>query len=150
MEAYVTGYMVQLNKDAAECCLEVGVNSVTDISGFGLMGHALEMAKSSNCTFEIDFDSIPLLDYARETTEQGFIPGGTRANRLYAEPDVDFTDRNDIDIFILSDPQTSGGLLISVEESNASQLMTNLLDRGLEAAEIGQVSVAASKSMIVR
>jgi len=115
----VVEVMVHLNKYAAKSFDNIKVNSVTDITGFGLLGHALEMAKASNVSIEINSKDVPILDGAIDMAKMGIIPAGMYRNKEYISKDVDIIN---IDIAIediLYDPQTSGGLLESVKEANS-------------------------------
>ncbi len=141
MIKYVTQLMVRLNKTAAEVCLRVGINACTDITGFGLLGHALEVAHGSGVGLVFKFDDVPFIPDAVETTKKGFVPGGTKANHLYAAPDVEYADRLGMnEQYLLCDPQTSGGLLISVPEDRAERLRKELTDAGDTACIIGYVT----------
>ncbi len=132
--------MGRLNRAAAEACQQVGVHGCTDITGFGLLGHALELAQASGISLVLHFDNIPLLPEAMNSVLQGFVPGGTRANRLHVAPDVDYDARlGDAEQFLLNDAQTSGGLLISVSEKKRAAMEQALLDRGVMVACIGEV-----------
>jgi selenide,water dikinase len=124
---------------AAAC---TGVHGMTDITGFGLMGHAREMAMGSGVALEIEAASVPLIDGALDAVRAGAIPGGLLSNREFAEclvadaPEACIPD--DLRA-LLYDPQTSGGLLISVAPDRAGELLTGLRDAGLPAAMIGRV-----------
>jgi len=132
--------MGQLNKAAAEACRQVGAHGCTDITGFGLLGHALELAQASGVSLVLHFDDIPLLPEAMNSVRQGFVPGGTRANRLHVAPDVVYDARlGDAEQFLLNDAQTSGGLLISVSEKKKAEMEQALLERGVLVACIGEV-----------
>lgn len=132
--------MGQLNREAAEACQQVGVHGCTDITGFGLLGHALELAQASGVSLVLHFDDIPLLPEAMNSVRQGFVPGGTRANRLHVAPDVVYDARlGDAEQFLLNDAQTSGGLLISVSEKKKAEMEQALLERGVLVACIGEV-----------
>ncbi|QCT03346.1 selenide, water dikinase [Paenibacillus algicola] len=136
----LTAVMSQLNKIAAEVMAHYTVHACTDVTGFGLMGHALEMAKGSGTGITITKSDVPLLPRVRELAEAGVIPGGTKNNHEHVKGDVDFPDEMDqIDRWILCDAVTSGGLLISVQGDEADQLLQQLKERGLEAAVIGRV-----------
>jgi selenide,water dikinase len=115
---------------------------MTDITGFGLAGHARELALGSGVALEIDLDALPLLEGALEALRLGAIPRGLIANREFAEcvvfeaPDADVSaDKKTL----LFDPQTSGGLLIAVKETDASALASALTAQGGIAARIGRV-----------
>jgi len=132
--------MVQLNKAACKAMQEVGVNAATDITGFGLVGHALDMAEASRVRIEISSRRVPLIEEAAAFLRQGLVPEGDYANRRFCEKKVQVPDFVDEAVLgLLHDAQTSGGLLISVPEERASLLFTKLLEKGLvEVAEIGR------------
>lgn len=134
--------MAALNKNAAEAMAEVGVNGCTDITGFGLLGHASEMARGSQVSMTIWSGLVPVLKGVREYIRMGIVPAGTRGNLKYISQYVDFeADILEEDKLILADATTSGGLLISVPGEKSQQLMKELADRGVNtAAVVGQVS----------
>jgi selenide,water dikinase len=120
------------------------VHSLTDITGFGLIGHAREMALASNVSLRFFANRIPILNGALECIRAGHIPGGLKANRDFAECLVSYDDAVSEDIkTLLFDPQTAGGLLISVASSDSQALQSALLDGGVPAVEIGEVLPAA-------
>jgi selenide,water dikinase len=134
--------MTTLNKDAAEVIAagDYAVHAMTDITGFGLIGHAREMATGSGVSLQLFAEKIPLLPGALECVRQGFIPGGLNNNREFAECMVTYSGAVSEELrTILYDPQTAGGLLISVAESDAERLAKALQNRGVLAARIGQV-----------
>jgi selenide,water dikinase len=136
----VSKIMATLNKTASECCQRIGVHAMTDVTGFGLLGHALEMAQASRVGMSLHFADIPFIPEAIETTIMGAVPGGTRANHLYVAPHVDYPAHLSLDQqLLLNDPQTSGGLFITVAEDKASQLQEMLQDHGIRAPIIGEV-----------
>ena len=119
--------MEYLNKYPADALKKIDVNGVTDVTGFGLLGHVLEMAKGSGCSIEIDGESVPMLRNAREYANMGIIPAGMYKNLDYISPDVSVCEGVKQDILdVLYDPQTSGGLLISVPQQRASELIEEL------------------------
>lgn len=134
--------MIELNKDASEAMIEAGVSSCTDITGFGLLGHLLEMMKASNTSAKIEMHKIPLLNNVIELAASGVIPGGTKDNYQHTLSNVKYTDElSDIKKLILNDAQTSGGLLISLPESKHNYLLKLLRERGLTSvAVIGKVN----------
>lgn len=137
----VTEVMATLNKVAAEVMQEFDVHACTDITGFGLLGHASEMAKGSEVGFIIHKEKVPVLLRTRELAEQGSIPGGTKANHKWLSECVTYADSIDeIEQWILCDAITSGGLLISISEDQASTFLEQLIQHGVEAAEIGYVT----------
>lgn len=132
--------MIHLNKYAAMSFEYIEVNSVTDITGFGLLGHALEMAKASNVSIHIDSKEVPILDGAIEMANMGIIPAGMYRNKQYIYTDVNIQDVDGAIEDILYDPQTSGGLLVSVKEELAELLVEDMKKNGsIEAKIIGSV-----------
>ncbi|AIQ64179.1 segregation protein A [Paenibacillus stellifer] len=139
--ARLTAVMSTLNKTAADVMDSYDVHACTDVTGFGLLGHASEMAKGSGFGLIIRKDDVPVLPRVRELAEQGFVPGGTRNNFAHLEGSVVFPDSLDqIGRYILCDAVTSGGLLISIGADESRQLLDDLLAAGVEAAEIGEVT----------
>lgn len=131
--------MTTLNKYAAELARGFEVHSCTDVTGFGLAGHAMEMAKGSRKTFVIHTEKIPVLSGAQEYAEMGLIPAGAYRNREYLEEDIESRIcgwREDL----LFDPQTSGGLLLAVTPEDAGKLMEKLSGLELPSAVIGEVT----------
>jgi selenide,water dikinase len=124
------------------------VHSMTDVTGFGLIGHAREMALASNVGLRLFAGRIPLLEGAVECVRAGYIPGGLKANREFAECVVGYEDeiREEVKT-LLFDPQTAGGLLISVAAEGADALRQALLAAGVQAVDVGEV-VPASKPLI--
>ena len=119
--------MEYLNKYPADALKNIDVNGVTDVTGFGLLGHVLEMAKGSGCTIEVYAESVPMLKRAREYANMGIIPAGMYKNLEYISPDVSVQEGVKQDILdVLYDPQTSGGLLISIPEERAEELIEEL------------------------
>ena len=108
--------MKQLNREASEALRRDGVHAVTDITGFGLLGHAWEMASQSRVGMRFAFDALPLLPNARHYAEIGCIPGGAQRNEAYLAPHVRFAEYIDmIDREMVWDPQTSGGLFAAID-----------------------------------
>ncbi|GAC1346558.1 MAG: selenide, water dikinase SelD [Ktedonobacteraceae bacterium] len=108
--------MMQLNRKASQALRRTGVHAVTDITGFGLLGHAWEMASQSLAGMRFDYDALPLLPNARHYAEAGHITGGAHRNAAYLMPHISIQERlTGIDREILWDPQTSGGLLAAIE-----------------------------------
>ena len=143
--------MTTLNKKAQEAMLPVRPNACTDITGFGLLGHVQEMAKGCGHTIELWADAVPILSKALELARDGIIPSGAYNNMAYLADDVTLDAgiplaRSDI----LYDPQTAGGLLISVPEARAEELLHRLHDLGVPGAAIGQVLPRGSHAVHVR
>jgi selenide,water dikinase len=153
-DAWVEGAtrsMTTLNKTAAVVIAEHGgVHAMTDITGFGLMGHGREMALASGAILEIETHKVPRLEGALEAIALGAIPAGLLANREYAECMVseegtlDETPR-----MLMYDPQTSGGLLISVDATDAASLMLALENASIPARAIGRVT-AGKPGIVLR
>lgn len=119
--------MSYLNKDACEAMQAVGINSCTDITGFGLLGHSLEMAEGSDVTIEIWSDYIPVIQESIELARMGIIPGGAYRNQEHVGDKVIFMNNIKQEVKdILFDPQTSGGLMISVSEDRSEELLSLL------------------------
>ncbi len=135
-----TRSMTTLNKIAAETALNYEVHGMTDITGFGLIGHAREMALGSDVSLRLNAAAVPAMTGAMECISAGFIPGGLKANRDFAECVVEYSDSVPENIrTLIFDPQTAGGLLISIACKDAHRLEHELQKLGLPAAEIGEV-----------
>ncbi len=133
-------WMTTLNRDAAEAMQEVGAHACTDVTGFGLLGHALEMARASGVTLELAACRVPLIPGAREAAAMGMIPGGSFANRAFCSRAVVVEDGVDpLLVDLLADAQTSGGLLVAVAADRAGALHEALARRGLPHPEVGRV-----------
>lgn len=137
----LTTVMSTLNKTAAEVMANYDVHACTDVTGFGLLGHASEMAKGSGHGLIIRQGDVPVLPRVRELAEQGFVPGGTKNNFAHLEGSILFPEGMDqIDRYILCDAVTSGGLLISIGPEESGRLLADLQAAGVEAALIGEVT----------
>ncbi|WP_420808647.1 selenide, water dikinase SelD [Cohnella luojiensis] len=137
----LTSVMATLNKTAAEIMEPYPVHACTDVTGFGLIGHALEMAKGSKVGVKIHHKAVPLLPRVRELAESGFVPGGTKNNFAHVQNDVTFPDEMDqTGRWILCDAVTSGGLLISVAGDQSDSLLQELKEAGVEASLIGEIT----------
>jgi selenide, water dikinase len=136
--------MTTLNSTSSSIAIDcAGVHAITDITGFGLMGHGREMALGSEVALEIETAHVPLIEGALDAVRAGAIPGGLLANRDFAECLVEDSGESDIpdDLrALLYDPQTSGGLLISVAPENAPELIARLRASCSQTAIIGRVS----------
>jgi selenide,water dikinase len=127
--------MSQLNKIACETMLEVGVSSATDVTGFGLLGHALEMAEASNVSMTIYANQVPIIEETLDYAKQKLFPGGTIKNFEFVKPRVSFTQNIASELqMILCDAQTSGGLLIAVSDRRSSELLSLLIKKGVTSA----------------
>ncbi len=146
-----TRSMTTLNKQAAEVIQQgkFRIHAMTDVTGFGLIGHAREMALASNVSFGLKAGSIPALPGALECIRAGHIPGGLNNNRDFAECVVGYDDGVLPDLrTLLFDPQTAGGLLISVASEGSAQLKQSLNAANVPAVQIGEV-VARTKPLIM-
>ena len=134
--------MLQLNARAAEVMLKFEVHAATDVTGFGLVGHASKMAEGSGVTIIFEESDLPLLPGALESIREGMIPGGgTRNREYYAARTKISAEVADEMIAMAFDPQTSGGLLIAVPDADAIRLVAELHRAGVsEACIIGRVA----------
>ena len=130
--------MVELNRAAADAIRPFEPNAVTDVTGFGLLGHAHELASRSGVRAVIDADALPLLPGALDLASEGVRTGGDRRNREYAEPHVE-SHAAAVWEALAYDPQTAGGLLVSMPSERAPVLEATLVSEGLLAARIGRV-----------
>jgi selenide,water dikinase len=141
-EAAAIRVMSSLNRAAAEALEGLAVHAVTDITGFGLLGHALEMANAGQVELTFYARRVPVLSWAREYAAMGLVPGGSHANRLFCEKHLVIDPRvSQLEVDLLSDAQTSGGLLIAITPAPGEVLMNRLREAGVtEAAIIGEVT----------
>ncbi|MCA1058739.1 selenide, water dikinase SelD [Rossellomorea aquimaris] len=150
-EMSVIQVMSMLNKKAAEVLQEFSPNAVTDVTGFGLMGHAYEMAKGSNLSLEFSYASIPLLEGTKELADQGIIPGGSKANHKWLQEKVNYDpDLTQEEQWILCDAITSGGLLISLPASQGERYLEELNKHAITASIIGRVKPKQNWSISVK
>lgn len=146
----ISHVMCTLNKTAAKPLSDVEVHACTDITGFGLGGHAYEMAKGSDVSIVIDSEALHVLDGAVEYAKMGFIPAGTYRNYDYIKGNVHFEEIEDYMKDIIFDPQTSGGLLISLPEEEAIKIMKFYKENlETEFSIIGEVIEKQEYSIIV-
>lgn len=145
-EQTVTEAMALLNKTAAECLRKYHPHAVTDVTGFGLLGHGSEMARGSNVSFDLTFSSVPILEGTAKLAKDGVVPGGSKSNHKWLGNDVDYADLFPEEQLILCDAVTSGGLLVSLPEDEAPQYVEDLHQKGLQtAAIIGRVTEKKDK-----
>jgi selenide,water dikinase len=137
----------RLNTPGADLSGMDGVNAVTDVTGFGLAGHALELARGSGLAVRIDWASVPVLEGARDLAKAGFVTGASGRNWAGYGADVRLPQGFDpVDQALLSDPQTSGGLLVSCRPEAAADVLAVFKRHGFtSAAVIGETSAAAGK-----
>lgn len=134
-------HMSFLNKTASEIAVDIGVNAMTDVTGFGLLGHLFEMTNNS-ASIKLNFSSIPILEEAYDLAEMGLFPGGSFRNRDHYKKNINILNKelNQDQIMLLFDAQTSGGLLVSVPAEKSDKLLNDLKLAGIEwCAEIGEV-----------
>jgi len=138
----VSKVMTTLNKSASEVMVEVGVNACTDITGFGFLGHLYEMVKYSKVGALVYSENFLLIKGAKEYASMGLLPAATYDNQEYVGDGVSFSNEVDEDLrALLFDPQTSGGLLISVGEEKKEELLDKMRERGVVwAVEVGRIT----------
>lgn len=137
--------MRALNAAASRAALSIGATCATDVTGFGLLGHASHIARASGVTLRIDPRRVPLLPGARAAAERGVRTGGAERNLAYLEHRVDWRNASEIDRVLLIDPQTSGGLLVALGADRVSGYLSLVP----EAIEIGEVLEAGSKDIVL-
>lgn len=141
--------MTALNKDAAEVMVEFGVSAATDVTGFGLMGHLLQML-DDRLDAELVAGAIPLLPGARDLAARGILPGGSKRNLEHARNRVDSTGLDSATVALLFDAQTSGGLLMATPPGSGDELVRALVERGEEHAALIGVLKEGSGYVTVR
>ena len=146
-----TESMIQLNAAASRAAVACDAHAVTDITGFGLAGHAGELAMSSGICVSLDLPKLPLLAGALELSRQGNLTRASKTNRSFAENEMTIKPDADPELLeFIFDAQTSGGLLISVAEERSAELVDRLQNEGIEAATvIGQVVPRGDSSLLV-
>ena len=142
-------WMKRLNRDAAQLAVDFGLHGATDVTGFGLIGHAMEMAEASGVSLRIHYSSIPLMKAAQKYAEAYTFPGGASDNMEYFSPKVTLEGELSINLLtLLYDPQTSGGLLIAVPEEKASQFQAEADARAIPMWQIGTVSTGSGIAIL--
>lgn len=144
--------MKSLNQKAKRALEHLSVHACTDVTGFGLAGHGLEMARGSGVTLEIMLERVPVITGARELAQMGLVPAGAYKNREYTWAEIDAEEAEDYELDIMMDPQTSGGLLVSIAEAEKEAAVKALQEAGLETsfAVIGRVLPKQAAGMIFR
>ncbi len=142
----------QLNTPGPELAALDGVHALTDVTGFGLAGHGLELARGAKCTVQIDWAKVPLLGGVRELATQGMVTGASGRNWAGYGSSVTLPPGfAEVDQALLSDPQTSGGLLVSCAPETVAQVLAIFRQHGFEvAAEIGEITGEAPGRLVVR
>jgi selenide,water dikinase len=132
--------MVTLNKDASESAIEAGVKCATDVTGYGFLGHLLEMMMASKTSAVIHLDKVPLMDGVIELAEEQLFPGGTGANLLFVDKYTRWDEKLTLEEKrILCDAQTSGGLILSVAAEKSGKLEDELSSRGVLVCCVGEI-----------
>jgi len=142
--------MIRLNRLASEAMLEVGVSACTDITGFGLLGHAAELAEASQVCLQLDLGALPLYPQVREMAACGLIPKGSYKNREFYLPKLVDGDKLPAEALdLLADPQTSGGLLIALAAEKVAALLSKLQAAGEQGWVIGEVAAAPAGRLTI-
>ena len=143
--------MTHLNQGAAEAMNAIGVHACTDVTGYGLLGHLLEMCQASEVSATLEFNTIPLIQGVYELAQKGFVPGGTKRNMDYVSSHVNFSKTlSKEQQYLLADAQTSGGLLISVAKEKVQDLQNLLNENGcLTSSIIGNIYNLAEFSIYI-
>ena len=143
--------MLLAGREASRLMREAGAHAATDVTGFALLGHAWEVARASGVTVEIDSAAVPLIPGAFRLAAEGLLTSGDKSNRLYVGEDIELGDNVSKETAsLLFDPQTAGGLLISVEEARAAELVARLRETYPDASVIGRVRERGPRSIVVR
>jgi selenide,water dikinase len=143
--------MLLAGRDAAAAMQEFSAHAATDVTGFSLVGHAWEVARASRVTIEIDSSRVPTISGALELAAQGLITSGDKTNRAYVGADISLAENLSPELGkLLFDPQTAGGLLISIDEARADELLARLRTTYTRAARIGRVAERGAHSIVVK
>jgi selenide,water dikinase len=144
--------MTELNRVPSEIIAEMGINCATDVTGFGLLGHLSEMVFQSGVTVEVYADRVPIFDEVLDCLKQGIISGAIERNREYASKFVSAAEDVGEEMeLVFYDPQTSGGLLVAVEEEKADSLISRLKKKGVRhAAAIGKVTLKSEGKILLK
>ena len=137
--------MTRLNDDAARIAVAAGVRGATDVTGFGLLGHLGRAAIESGVDVAIEVASVPLLPGTRELAEAGAMPGGSRRNLEWANERLDQGGFNELDVLLLADAQTSGGLVFGVDPAQVDGVLAELDSTGHVAAVIGTATAGSGQ-----
>ena len=141
------GSMTRLNKNASECMVSFDANACTDVTGFGLAGHSMQLAKASNVVLKFRVNDLPVLEGAEKAIDENYLTRGDKSNREYTKEYVISSGKvNKTKEHLLYDPQTSGGLLICVPKKNAGALLDDLIKNGdISSGIIGEVMEASGE-----
>ena len=144
--------MASLNRKAGEVAAAHTIHACTDVTGFGLLGHCAEMAKAGDVTLDISVRDITYMKEAMDYARMGLVPAGAYRNREFVQPDLDDGNVEEVYLDLLCDPQTSGGLLFSVPESEAAELLDDFRAQKIETdvSVIGRVLEKQEKLIRLR
>ena len=147
----MTDLMAALNRDAARAAVPLRPSACTDVTGFGLIGHAREMAEGAGCTIELWPGRVPIVPQALELARDGIIPAGAYRNLEFAGPEVETAGSFPQAVLdCLYDPQTSGGLLLAIAEERGAELLRRLADAGVTAAAVGRVRPRGPRRIVLK
>ena len=147
----MTDLMAALNRDAARAAVPRRPSACTDVTGFGLIGHAREMAEGAGCTIELWPGRVPIVPQALELARDGIIPAGAYRNLEFAGPEVETAGTFPQAVLdCLYDPQTSGGLLLAIAEERGAELLRRLADAGVTAAAVGRVRPRGPRRIVLK
>ena len=147
----MTDLMAALNRDAARAAVPLRPSACTDVTGFGLIGHAREMAEGAGCTIELWPGRVPIVPQALELARDGIIPAGAYRNLEFAGPEVETAGTFPQAVLdCLYDPQTSGGLLLAIAEERGAELLRRLADTGVTAAAVGRVRPRGPRRIVLK
>ena len=140
LQEAVTRLMAELNRAAGEALAQSGaVHALTDVTGFGLLGHAWEMAEGSGVGLRIRSQAVPVLDGVVDLAAADVVPGGSRANLAWVQPHLRADPDAALPLIVLADAQTNGGLLAAVAPERSAGVLAALAAAGVKAADIGEV-----------
>lgn len=142
-------WMTMLNRRASELMVTCGANAATDVTGFGLIGHACEMAGRGDVTLHVSLDAVPLMAGVYGLVLDGMVPAGCYRNRDHFGMEIAAGSGLDDMLLPLFDPQTSGGLLISISPQGASDFLSAAKESSLFAVEIGHVTPRLERSIVI-
>jgi selenide,water dikinase len=146
----ISDAMFTANDKASSLMLRHGVHAATDVTGFGLLGHADEMARACGLSFELDFDAIPVHDEAIPLAQAGSFPGGAKTNLENYAPSTSFSERlQPWQQLLLADPQTSGGLLIAFPADRLDDVLRDGRESGVFCAVIGRVTQVPDTHLVI-
>ena len=147
----ITEQMAMLNRIPSELMRDFEVTAATDITGYGLLGHAFEMADASDVTIRFDLESVPMLTEAVQLAGEGMNPGGAEDNRRYLESHIETEPGLDPNkLQVMFDPQTSGGLLIAIPKDQCDGFCRTLESHKLPSQPVGEVLPPHSSALIIR